>query len=203
MATMLVVFVPQNCPATTGSHIKTWPKIDHVHACTMGELVTGATTAALVSAPPKPCAGDAEGSQPRAGLTFFSTIVLVVNCLSLAFFVCTETVLLRREVWLIKNLEEKPEKPAEDLPVVLSKHPKFSIELRRWNLRACHAAVLFLGLMVVNLGLSSMQVHAARARRPIRTAPGERTGALLSGIIPDAGALFPVRRHQHRHRAGE
>ena len=41
---------------------------------------------------------------------------------------------------------------------VLQVQPRFSAELRKWNLRAVRSAVCFMGVMVLNFGLSAMQV---------------------------------------------
>ena len=78
------------CPATVGTVVRTWPQIAHEHSCTMAELTTG--------------------------LTVFSTIVLAFNFASLLAFIAAETVLLRREFWLIRNLEENPSFANDHLP---------------------------------------------------------------------------------------
>lgn len=92
------------------------------------------------------------------GITPYNKIVLAMNFFCFLFFVGCEAVLFRREVWLIRFLEEVPDKPAENLPTALKELPMFTTSLRKWNLRACHAALLFLGAMVINLGLSSVLV---------------------------------------------
>lgn len=61
-------------------------------------------------------------------------------------------------VWLIRNLAEVPEKPAENLPKAIMSFPKYYTSLRKWNLRACHAALLFFGMMVINFVLSAFLV---------------------------------------------
>ena len=63
---------------------------------------------------------------------------------------------------MIRNLEEVPAEPRDALPAVLSGHPPLEFALRRWNLRACHAAVLLLGVMTINL-VGAPAIHFIRS----------------------------------------
>lgn len=58
---------------------------------------------------------------------------------------------------------ESPDEPAENLPKALKPYPKYITNLRQWNLRACHAALLFFGMMVRSQAASREQ----RIRGPL------------------------------------
>ena len=132
MAAMLAIFVPQRCPPTESQPTE--------HTCNLYENTHD--------------------------LSLFNQAVLAVNAITLVMMLLTEISVFRREKWLDTTLSYNPRKAARYLsmpapdggPSMLAQHPYIAHQLLWQNLTAGNLARATIGIVLINLLLSSILI---------------------------------------------